>query len=55
MIFISTYDTIMSLDLVCLFILHVFSKHGIPFHIISDRSLEFVLNFFQSLGTALNI
>ena len=45
----------MSSDLVHLFILHVFSKHGIPFHVTSDRSSEFVSNFFQSLGTALNM
>ena len=54
-IFISVHDTIMSMDLVYLFILHVFSKHSIPFHIISDRYSEFVLNFFCSLDTALNI
>ena len=29
-IFISAHDTITSVDLACLFILHVFSKHGIP-------------------------
>jgi len=53
--FIPAYDTIMSRDLACLFILHVFSKHGIPFHVISDRGLEFVSNFFQSLGTTLDM
>ena len=54
-IFIPTYDTITSMDLVCLFVLHVFSKHGIPSHVTSDRGLEFVSNFFQSLGTTLNM
>jgi len=43
------------MDLACLFILHVFSKHNIPSHVTSDRGLEFVSNFFQSLGTALNM
>ena len=38
-----------------LFVLHVFSKHSVPFHVISDRGLEFVLNFFHFLGTALNM
>ena len=38
---------------VCLFF--VFSKYGIPSHVTSNRSSEFVLNFFCSLGTALNI
>jgi len=54
-ILIPAHDTIMSVDLICLFILHVFFKHGIPSHITSDRGSEFVSNFFQSLGTALNM
>jgi len=54
-IFISAHDTITSVDLACLFVLHVFSKHGVPSHITSDRSLEFVSNFFQSLGTTLDM
>ena len=54
-IFIPAYDTIMSMDLACLFILHVFSKHSIPSHVTSDRGLEFVSNFFWSLGTAFNM
>ena len=54
-IFIPAHDTIMSMDLAYLFVLHVFSKHSIPSHITSDRGLEFVLNFFCSLGTALDM
>jgi len=38
-----------------LFVFYVFSKHGIPSHVIFNRSLEFVLNFFCSLGTALDM
>jgi len=53
--FISAHDTITSLDLACLFILYVFFKHNVPSHVTSDRDLEFVSNFFYSLGTALNI
>ena len=45
----------MSADLACLFILHVFSKHGIPSHVTSNKDLEFMLNFFWSLYTALNM
>ena len=45
----------MFMDLAYLFVLHVFSKHSIPSHIISDRDSEFVLNFFWSLSTALDI
>jgi len=33
----------------------VFSKHGISSYVTSDRGLEFVSNFFRSLGTALDI
>jgi len=54
-IFIPAHDTITSTDLACLFILHVFSKHSIPSHVTSDKGSEFVSNFFQSLGTALNM
>jgi hypothetical protein len=35
-IFIPTYDTITSPDLARLFLLHVFSKHGVPSHVTSD-------------------
>ena len=45
-IFISAHDTIMSINLAYLFILHVFSKHSVPSHINSDRGSEFILNFF---------
>ena len=45
-IFIPAHDTITSADLACLFVLHVFSKHGVPFYVTSDRGSEFVSNFF---------
>jgi len=54
-IFISAHVTIMFTDLAHLFVLYVFSKHSILFYVTSDRGLEFVSNFFQSLGTALDI
>ena len=54
-IFIPAHDTIMSADLVRLFVLHVFSKYGIPSHVTSSRGSEFVSNFFWSLGTALDM
>ena len=38
-----------------LFILYIFSKHGIPSHITSDRDLEFVSKIFHSLNTALDM
>jgi len=45
-IFISAHDTITSADLAHLFVLHVFSKHGVPSHVTSNRGSEFVSNFF---------
>ena len=54
-IFIPAHDTIMSMDLARLFVLHVFSKHGVPSHVTSDRGLEFISNFFRSLGTTLDM
>ena len=54
-IFIPTHDTITSTQLTQLFVLHVFSKHGVPSHITSDRGSEFVSHFFQSLGKALDM
>src|SRR5882724_399096 len=54
-LFIPTHDTIMSPQLAQLFILHIFSKHGVPSHVTSDRSMEFVSHFFQSLRTALDM
>ena len=43
-IFISAYNTITSVNLACLFVLYVFSKHGIPSHVTSNRGSEFVSN-----------
>jgi hypothetical protein len=54
-IFIPTYDTITSAELARLFVLHVFSKHGVPSHVTSDRGSEFVSHFFRSLGKALDM
>src|SRR5882724_4857448 len=54
-LFILTHDTITSPPLPQLFVLHVFSKHGIPSHVTLDRSMEFVSHFFRLLGTALNM
>ena len=54
-IFIPAYDTIMFIDLAHLFVLHVFSKHNVPSYVTSNRGSEFVSNFFQFLGTALDM
>ena len=54
-IFIPTHDTITSAQLAELFILYVFSKHGVPSDVTSDRGTEFVSHFFRSLGKALDM
>jgi hypothetical protein len=54
-VFIPTYDTITAVQLADLFVLHVFSKHGVPQHVTSDRGSEFVSHFFKSLGKALDM
>lgn len=54
-IFIPTHDTIDAPGLAKLFILHVFSKHGVPSHVTSDRGSEFVSHFFRSLAKALDM
>ena len=54
-VFLLTHDTITAAQLVELFVLHVFSKHGVPSHVTSDRDSEFVSHFFQSLGKALDM
>jgi len=54
-IFVPSHDTTTAAQLVELFVLHVFSKHGVPSHVTSDRGSEFVSHFFRSLGTALDM
>jgi len=54
-IFIPTHNTITSPKLAQLFLLHVFTKHGVPTHVTSDQGSEFVLHFFRSLGKALDM
>src|SRR6266481_4555622 len=54
-LFILMHNTITSSNLAQLFVLHVFSKHGVPSHVTSDRGSEFVSHFFRSLGTALDM
>ena len=54
-IFIPTHDTITSPELAKLFLLHVFSKHGVLAHVTSDCGTKFVSHFFQSLGKALDM
>jgi IS30 family transposase len=54
-IFIPTTIHCTTEDLALLFIIHVFSKHGIPEHVTSDRGPEFVFRFFRALAKALDM
>jgi hypothetical protein len=54
-VFIPTVNTITSAQLAELFVLHIFSKHGVPSHCASDHGSEFISHFFRSLGTAVNM
>jgi hypothetical protein len=54
-LFIPTHNAITSTQLAKLFIVHVFSKHGVPSHFTSDQGSEFVSRFFRSLRKALNM
>jgi len=52
-VFIPTTDSIMSVEVAEAFVTHVFTKHGIPLHISSNRGSEFTSHFFHSLGSLL--
>jgi hypothetical protein len=54
-IFIPTIDTISTLILAKLFMLHIFSKHGVPSYVTYNHGMEFVSSFFQSLRKALDM
>ncbi|MBW0555788.1 hypothetical protein O181_095503 [Austropuccinia psidii MF-1] len=54
-IFIRSFSTITTLDLAQIFISHVFSKHGLPISIVSDRGSLFVSSFWPQLCQKLNI
>jgi len=54
-IFIPTHNTISLAELAHFFVTYVFSKHGVPSHVMSDYGSEFVSHFFHSLGTTLDM
>ena len=45
-IFIPTHTSFTSEGLADLFVIHVFSKHGVPNHVTSDQGSEFISTFF---------
>ena len=54
-LFIPTVRDIGAKDLAMIFLVHVFSKYGMPTDIISDRSKHFISHFWRSLCRLLNI
>ncbi|MBW0501123.1 hypothetical protein O181_040838 [Austropuccinia psidii MF-1] len=54
-VFIATVSSITSLDLAHLFIKNIFSKHGLPSSIVSDRGSLFSSSFWTNLCQKLNI
>jgi len=54
-IFIPTPNTLDSAALATLFIFYVFSKHGVPSHVMSDCKSEFILRFSKLLAQTLSM
>ena len=54
-IFLLTVDEINAPQLGKLFVINLFSKHGVPAHITCDHRSEFVSAFFHFLGQALDM
>ena len=54
-LFIPTTTTASSADLARLYVRYVFSKHGVPSDIVSDRGSTFTSQFMSALGRLLNI
>src|SRR5258708_12113511 len=52
-IFIPSHNTINALQVVQLFLTHLFSKHRLLSHITSTQGLEYISHFFHSLGKLL--
>src|SRR5260221_8207317 len=54
-IFIPSHDMVDAPQVAQLFLIHIFSKHGVPAHITSDQGSKFISHFFHSLGKLLQI
>jgi len=54
-LFLPTTDKVTSEEVAQLYFKNIFSRHGVPAHITSDRGTEFVSHFFRSLGSLLGI
>src|SRR5258707_11373218 len=54
-IFIPSHNMVNAPQVAWLFLIHIFSKHGVPAHVTSDRGSEFISHFFRSLGKLLQM
>src|SRR6266446_11005645 len=54
-IFIPSHDMVNAPQVAQLFLIHIFSKHGVPAHITSDQGSKFISHFFHSLGKLLQM
>src|SRR6266481_2773770 len=54
-LFIPTFRDIDAEDLAMIFLVHVFSKHGMPSDIVSDQGKHFISRFWRSLCQLLGV
>src|SRR5260370_38122205 len=54
-IFIPSHDMVDAPQVAQLFLIHIFSKHGVPAHITSDQGSKPTSHFFCSLGKLLQM
>ena len=54
-LFIPTTNSVTADGIARMFVEHVFSKHGVPSDVVSDRGTEFTSHFWRSLGTLLDM
>src|ERR1700742_1282956 len=54
-LFIPTSTSATAKDLAMLYVRHIFSKHGVPSDVVSDRGTLFTSQFMSALGRLLNI
>src|SRR5258707_13940874 len=54
-IFIPSHDMVDAPQVAQLFLIHIFSKHGVPAHITLDQASKFISHFFHSLGKLLQM
>jgi len=54
-IFIPIYNFLTAVQLAKLFVLYIFSKHGIPSYVTSNCGSKFVFHFFCGFSKALNM